>query len=85
MSNEFNAWKATTRLYAHLAGEDPNPDEAIASWAQFEIHQAAMHILDLPKQEREAFLRRLPSYLHEQVKLEVNRVWAWRRAQRRQE
>ena len=73
--------RPSARLAAYLSGEDLNPDASIQSWAQLEIHRAAIHILDLQKEEREPFLARVPSHIRPLVKAEANRVWSWRRSQ----
>lgn len=52
-------------------------DESIKSWAQYEIHKAAVKVLQLPKGKRDAFLERIPSSLRDKVKDEANRVWKY--------
>jgi len=70
------------KLTAYLSGQDLDPDPAILSWASLEIHKAAIHVLSLPKEKREDFLAKIPSHIVLDIKLETNRVWAWRREHR---
>jgi len=71
------------KLTAYLSGRDFNPDPAILSWAQLEIHKAALHVLSLPKEEREAFLAKPPPHLVLLIKAEANRIWLYNRRQDR--
>lgn len=79
---DFENWKASKRLTAYLSGADLNPDPAILSWAALEIHKAAIHVLSLPKEKREEFLKLPPPHLVPAIKAEANRVYLWRRAHR---
>lgn len=76
---DFENWKASKRLAAYLSGEDLSPDASVLSWAQLEIHKAAIHVLSLPKEKREDFLAKIPPHIVPAVKDEANRVWEWRR------
>lgn len=66
------------KLHDLLSGrtEWDDADASIRSWAQLEIHKAAVEVLRTPKEKRDAFLERIPSSLRDKVKAEANRVWA---------
>lgn len=69
------------KLHDLLSGrtEWDDADEAIRSWASFEIYKAAMEVLRMPKEKRDAFIERIPSSLRDKVKAEANRVWKYSR------
>lgn len=64
-------------LNGYILWEDA-PDY-IKSWARLEIHNAAVYVLALPKEKRDAFFKRVPEGLHQMIKDEANRVYLWRR------
>lgn len=70
-------------LHSVLSGDTALADApaSVQSWARLEIHNAAVHVLSLPKEKRDEFLERIPLDLRELVKAEANRVWRWRRDQ----
>ena len=66
------------KLHDLLSGrtEWDDADEAIRSWASFEIYKAAEDVLRLPtKEKRREFLDRVPASLRPHIESEVMRLW----------
>jgi hypothetical protein len=77
-----DAQKPSAQLADLLSGKmdwDAAPD-AIKSWAQLPIHQAAVQILSEPsKGTRRNMLGRIPATIRPHVEAEAKRLWGLRR------
>lgn len=69
-----------------LSGAIPYKDApaSIQSWLRYDVHLGAVEILALPQHERKAALSHIPETVRPLVEAEVKRVWAMKRADRKQ-
>lgn len=67
------------QLEDYLTGRDKLPTPAIASWAQFYIHDAAKAILALPFERRAPAIGKIPDHIRRDVQKEITRLHALRK------
>ena len=70
------------QLEDYLTGRDKLPTPAIASWAQFYIHDAAKTILGLPFERRAPAIGKIPEHIRRDVQKEITRLHSIRKKTR---